>query len=365
MPLSPPESILVRAPNWIGDQVLAYPFFHHLRKSYPRAHIGVSCVQWVAELQFRNLVDETFILQRPGSDTFLEKLGVIEFAAKTVRSRRQWDLAITLPNSLSSAWFLYRSGARRRRGYGVEGRRLLLNESMAWDGRSSIHRAQAYLDLLPSEARPARAAQEFWGILPENDLDPGVPGELAHFPVEKAWPGFEQIEPPAEPFWVLAPGSTAESRRWPIPYFVTLARRIRQETGWRGVVVGGPKEAPLAEELCRDSTLGLRDLVARGPVPSLAKVFQDSKFTVTNESGLAHVAALCGSFVQIVCGAADPKRTTPLGPGRVRVAINPVECWPCERNTCSQPAGLKLQCLRGIEPEMVWEEIKRGIRLRP
>jgi hypothetical protein len=45
------------------------------------------------------------------------------------------------------------------------------------------------------------------------------------------------------------------------------------------------------------------------------------------------------------------------------VAVNPVECWPCERNTCAQPLERKLQCLKGIRPSAVWEEIERGLKL--
>ena len=359
-----PRTILVRAPNWIGDQVLAYPFFYYLRRAYPKARIASVCVQWVEDLQFKDLVDQVFRLKRPGTGKLTEKLSLLESAAREIRAQGPWDLAISLPNSLSSAWLLFRSGARIRRGYKVEARGLLFNQALEWDPSPSRHRAQAYVDLLPDEAKPAGEIRSFFGIPPENDLDPGIPGELEFFPIAESWPSVERITPPQEPYWVLAPGATAESRRWPISYFVSLARKVRAETGWKGIVIGGPKEAPIAAQLCQDHSLGLRDCTAQCPVPGLAPLFAGARFTVTNESGLAHVAALCGSFVQIVCGAADPKRTTPLGPGRVQVAFNPVECWPCERNTCDQPFGKKLQCLNGIEPDAVWEEIKRGIRLR-
>jgi heptosyltransferase-2 len=358
-----PERILVRAPNWIGDQILAYPFFHFLRQAYPRAQIISVCVQWVQDLQFRNLIDRVVVLPRTVNESLWERWKVQESGAEQLRGQGRYDLAIALPNSLSSAWLLYRAGARARRGYSLEGRRLLLNEPVVWDETSSRHRAQAYVDLLPARARPSREVRWFFGIPTENELDPRIPGVVPGFPAREAWPGFTPMTPPEEPYWVLAPGATAESRRWPTSYFAALARRVRSETGWTGLVVGGPKEAPMAHELCGDPSLGLRDWTARGPVPTLSEVFARAKFTLTNESGLAHVAAVCGSFVQIVCGAADPKRTTPLGPGRVQVAINPVECWPCERNTCAQPAVTKIQCLTGIRPETVWEEIQRGIRL--
>jgi heptosyltransferase-2 len=356
------ERILVRAPNWIGDQILAFPFFHYLRRAYPRARVTSVCVDWVEPLQFAGLVDQVYRLPRAYRGTLREKLELLEQAARELRSQGPWDLSISLPNSLSSAWLLYRAGAKRRRGYKSDGRGWLLNDGLRWDPSPGLHRAQAYADLLPDGARPAIPMQEFWGVPAENELDEDLPGELPRFDHARYWPGVEQVEPPKQPYWVLAPGATADSRRWPVEYFRELARKIHATTKMPGVVVGGPKEAPLASALCAERELGLIDRVAQGPVTGLARVFGGAKFTVCNESGLAHVAALCGSFTQIVCGAADPRRTRPLGPGKVQVAINPVDCWPCERNACTQPAGLQIQCLRGIPSETVYEEIQRGQR---
>jgi len=351
--------ILVKAPNWIGDQILAYPFFHYLRKAAPRATIVSICSPWVEDVQFRDLVDEVHVLPRIYRGGLMEKWRAIEAGARAMRAQGKWDLAFSLPNSFSSGWLLLRSGARRRRGYDADGRGILLNERLKWDADPNRHRAQAFVDLLPPEWRPTLPVRDFWGIPPDNLLDSSIPGELIRFDPEKSWPGFETVEPPAEKYWVLAPGATADSRRWPLENFAQLARKIAETTGMRGLIVGGPKEAPIAAELCGDRALKLRDFTGQGPVPVLHKIFANSQFTLSNESGLAHVASLCGSPVQIVCGAADPKRTQPLGPGRVQVAINPVDCWPCEKNVCSQPFDSKLQCLRGIRPEMILEEVLR------
>ncbi|MBC7692790.1 MAG: glycosyltransferase family 9 protein [Methylotenera sp.] len=356
--------ILLRAPNWIGDQILAYPFYHYLKKAYPKARITVACVPWVKELQFVDLVDEVFILSRPSTPSFRDKVSILEQDARALKAKGPFDLSFALPNSISTAWLTFRAGSRRRRGYRFEGRGILLNEGTSWprNEKHIVHRAQSYVNLLPENARPSRDVQEFWGIPPENDLDQAIPGEMLAFNAEKSWSDYVPLESPDEPYWVLAPGATADSRRWPIEYFVNLVERVHKETGWKGLIVGGPKEAPLAQRLCHDQRLKLIDMTARGPVPVLSKIFKNAKFTVCNESGLAHVASFCGSFTQIVCGAADPRRTQPLGPGRVQVAINPVECWPCEKNTCSQIPEKKFQCLRGIRADMVWEEIQRGLK---
>jgi heptosyltransferase-2 len=360
--------ILVRSPNWIGDQILAFPFFYELRRRFPRATIVALCVPWVRDLQYKGLVDRVIVLPRPKTPSPWSKLQNLEEVAGKLRDEGAWDWGISLPNSFSSAYLIWRAGVRKRRGYQDDGRSLLLNDRVPWDGDPSLHRSQAYLHLVPptSEegARTIPAAVDFWGVPAENDLDPRIPGVLERFESSRFWPGFTPLSPPAEPFWVLAPGATADSRRWPVDRFIRLARKVRAEKGWKGIVVGGPSEAALGAELAADPETGLEDWTARCPVPSLYGLFSKAQFTLTNESGLAHVASLCGSFVQIVCGAADPRRTRPVGPGRVQVSIHPVACWPCERNTCERKGSGYLECLTGQTPEALWEEIERGLRLK-
>lgn len=357
-----PKSILVRSPNWIGDQVLAYPFFHFLRREYPRARIVAACVPWVADIQFRNLIDDVYVLPNPAGTTFGARLEALNSAARDLASMGSWDLGFCLPNSLSSAWTVFRAGTKERRGYSAEARWLLLNRSVSWEKASSLHRADAYVRLLPESAIPSRTATEFWGVPPENDLDPGIPGVIAEFDATKAWPEAQPVEKPEGDYWILAPGSTAESRRWPEERFLSLAREIVAETGWPGLVVGGAAEAALASRLCEDRSVRLKDYTARGPVSGLWKLMRGARFVVANDSGLAHVASLCGAPVQIAWGGGNPNRTRPIGPGRVRTIFSPPACWPCERNICSNPPGRRLECLHGIEPEAVWKEIKNGLR---
>jgi len=391
------KTILVRAPNWIGDQILSYPFFHFLREAYPSAQITVACPPWVQSVQFRNLVNQVILLPRPREASFLSRLDALEKGAEILRGMGPWDLGITLPNSFSTAWFLLRAGARFRVGYATEARGLLLNGSVKWEksaqkalpgAPSRSHRSEAYLGLLqagdaklvnkfargdalgpvnkldqPRRVRDSRCGKDFWGIPALNHLDPGVPGIISTFDAESAWPDAEPLDPPPGPYWVLAPGSTAESRRWPPRYFADLARKIAEEKGWTGLVVGGISESDMAAEWERDRDLKLLDWTGRGTPASYWKVFKNAQLSVCNDSGLAHVASLCGSPVQVTWGGGNPLITEPIGPGRVQIAMNPVDCWPCERNTCNLVLEKKLECLKGIYADAVWKDIKTGFRI--
>lgn len=360
--------ILVRAPNWIGDQVLAFPFFHYLRKAYPGAHITSVCVEWVKDLQFMGYVNDVVVLPKARSGSLIDKYHAIESAAQSLKKRGPFDLGITLPHSLGSAWFLWRAGCRIRTGYDGEMRRILLTHPIDFKEAQEVHRSQAWVNLIPKDIDKESSPPDtlkFWGEKSENELDPDLPGVLPEFDAGLHWrvQGSYQVRALAgSEYWVLAPGATADSRRWPTSYFVRLAKEVWKKWQIPCVIVGGLKEVRIAQTIMQEAPeCKWIDHTAEGTVPSLYPIFTGAKFTLTNESGLAHVAALCGSFVQIVCGAADPRHTRPLGPGRVQVAVNPISCWPCEKNVCTLPQKeQKNLCLRGIDPMDVLTEIERG-----
>ncbi|MGE3538425.1 MAG: glycosyltransferase family 9 protein [Candidatus Tectimicrobiota bacterium] len=355
-----PQRILVRAPNWIGDQMLAYPFFYYLRDAYPRAHITVVCVPWVAAVQFQHLVDEVHVMAPAPPSSLWTRAQVLEASAHWLRRHGPWDLGLCLPNSFSSAWLLMRAQVAQRRGYATDRRAWLLHESLSWQEHAADHRTAAYVALLPTPVRPQHSVHEFWSLLADRAGVHTGPARQQLFAAARAWPAASVLEPPAAPYWVLAPGSLAESRRWPAEQCLELARRISQATGMPGLVVGGPQEHPLAQRLCQAPGSGLQDWTARGSVAVYWQLFRQARFTVSNDSGLAHVAALCGSPVYITWGAGNIRRTAPLGPGPVHILHNPIDCWPCERNACHQPAARTLACLRGIEVAAVWEAIQQA-----
>lgn len=357
--LSDIRSIIVRSPNWIGDQILAYPFFYSLRQIFPKAHIAAVCTEWVKDVQFKKCVNEVVVLPSMKEKSVFEKISALGELARTLKKSRTWDLGMTLPNSFSSAYLIWKVGARHRVGYATEGRGIFLNRAQKWNPDPAIHRAQSYLNLLKSLDVPVVSINRFWTQDAPNELDQPIPGVLDQFSAKQEWASPSLSLPASvKDYWVLAPGATADSRRWPAEYFLGLSDLIWEKLKIPGVIVGGPSEVTLAQELIRGRPEAqFVDLTSQGVVSQLAGIFERAKFSVCNESGLAHVAALCGSPVQIVCGAANPNRTAPTGPGRVRISINPVECWPCEKNHCFQPQDEKIKCLRGISPQRVFEEV--------
>src|SRR5690606_652078 len=150
------------------------------------------------------------------------------------------------------------------------------------------------------------------------------------------------------------------SRTWPLERFIQTATLLHQATRWNAIVVGGKKEIQMGVEI-EERLSFATSMCGKGKVSQLGRIMERAKLTLCNESGLSHFASFCGSPVQIICGAADPRRTRPMGPGKVEVKVNPVDCWPCEKNQCRQIGEQKIQCLLGSSPEQVMECLQGGI----
>jgi heptosyltransferase-2 len=338
------KRILVRAPNWIGDQVMAYPFFSQLKKNNPQAWIGVVCTEWVKDIQFRGYVDEVFVLPKLRKKTILSSFRSINRIAEELRQKGPWDLGFLLPNSFGSALLFHLAKVQEIHGYKTDMRSMFLHEKVEWNPDPSIHRADTYLNLLRTESFP---------------VDPAV-SYLKKFDPLKHWPAVTPLEAPKDRYIVIAPGATADSRRWGVEKFASLIKLVHEKWGYRSVVVGGAAEELIAKQFT-EQNLPVINYVGKGSVSSLWRVFQNAQFIVCNESGLAHVASLCGAKVQIVCGAADPKRTKPIGPGEVQVLTNSkVSCWPCEKNVCQFLDERKNQCHEGIQANEVLNKIEGG-----
>jgi heptosyltransferase-3 len=97
---------------------------------------------------------------------------------------------------------------------------------------------------------------------------------------------------------VLHPFASAEAKAWPAERFAALARVLRDERGYRPVILGGAGDdfTPFAEFETR------RGALLREVKPLLAA----SALFVGNDSGPAHMAAAFGLPVVVLYGSSDP-----------------------------------------------------------
>src|SRR5205823_7049905 len=125
----PPQRILVVQPSWVGDAVMATPTLRALRLRFPDAQISYLMRRYVKPMYCGMPWADKLVTYRTGKTK--AKAGKGQFFDLAARLRkRQFDLAILLPNSFKTALVCKMAGIKRIVGYDRDGRGFLLTDKL-------------------------------------------------------------------------------------------------------------------------------------------------------------------------------------------------------------------------------------------
>ena len=300
------ERLVVRAPNWVGDVVLALPALRDLRRDLPAARLSVLARPWVAEL-YRGLAGVDEVLESRGHRADVE----------TLRGGR-FDTAVLLPNSFGTAFVAWRAGIPERWGYATDGRGLLLTRRCGVPG-SVRGRSQVYY---------YRAMLEGLGLATEGPPD-------ASLACTEAWSAEAASLLPDDGPWIgVNPGAFyGTAKRWRPERFAAAADLLAHRAGGKVAIVGGPAERPLGEAIAAQLRAPVRLLSGETTLGGLVGVLRRLRLLLTNDSGPMHLAAALGTPLVAVFGSTDWTETAPLG-GRSVLVREDVVCSPCLLREC-------------------------------
>jgi ADP-heptose:LPS heptosyltransferase len=137
------------------------------------------------------------------------------------------------------------------------------------------------------------------------------------------------------------------AKRWPAEKYAELIGQLYQKLGDRVVLIEGPDEQGVAEEILRhcDAKGGYRPRVLplRGPLGEAAAVLERAALYVGSDSGLAHLAAAVGTPAVTLFAPSDPERSCPWGFRHLVVQPRGRGCAPCLMYpyACTSP---KIRC---------------------
>ena len=327
-----PREILVRAPNWAGDVVMATPGLRALRAGFPNARIRVAVREGLeALLAGSPRVDEVIPLRSDRAGVFARLR-----EARSLR-RHRFDLGLCLPDSFSSALSMRVAGVRRIVGYDRNGRRTLLHRAVP------LARGAGARVMLPRELH-VLSLVEAAGCAP---LGTGLelfvtPGEEQVCAQRLAEHGIGA----ADPLALLAPGASfGPSKLWPAERFARVGDALA-EAGARVLLVGAPAEGPLARRVAEAMKAPVADLTQRLGLGGLKALVRRSRVLVCNDAGARHVAAAFGVSCVMLLGPTSLEKTS-LNLERVRVLCADVACRPCYLRTCP----IDHRCMTWITPQ--------------
>ncbi len=110
-----------------------------------------------------------------------------------------------------------------------------------------------------------------------------------------------------------------EHRKWPIEKFAFVGNELIRRTKAKIVLTGGSDEIRLAEEIT--SLLIERPLIATGcmTIKQTAALVKRCALFISNDSGVAHIAAAVGTPLIVLFGPTNPNKTAPRGSAQVIV----------------------------------------------
>ncbi|MDP1609959.1 MAG: lipopolysaccharide heptosyltransferase II [Sulfuritalea sp.] len=324
--------ILVVAPSWIGDTILAQPLLALLKRNSPAVRIEVLAADWSAPLLAR-MAEVDAVIVNPF------KHGEFNFGARRALGRRlrgnaasaDYQQAYILPNSWKSALVPFFAGIPRRIGYQGESRFLLLNERHRLDAVRHPQLVQRYAALagpLPASLPPPR-------LNSTREQQQAVRLAL-NLPVDVA---------PV----IFCPGAEyGPAKRWPAQHFAALARLVAtpQRPVW---LVGSDKDIAVGDEIAAAAEGAALNLCGRSSLEQAIDLIASASAIVSNDSGLMHVAAALGRPLAALYGSSSPIYTPPLS-SQATIVWRKLPCSPCFKREC--PLG-HFDCMNGITPRQV------------
>jgi heptosyltransferase-2 len=327
--------VVVRAPNWLGDIVMAMPAIAAVRAAHPGAHLAIAAPAPFADV----------CAAIPGVD------GVVPLTGSGIRAigghaaalrAGGFDLAILFTNSFATALAASRAGIAERWGYRRDWRgRLLTRAVPTRPGRKGSastpagpHHSAYYLRLTSSLGMPPVDAPT-----------------VLHVPMAahgRAAALFAEAGVPADaPVVGFAPGAAyGSAKRWP-PERVAGAIAGVVGRGARALLVGaaGDREIAQAIQAALNPVVkaSVLDLVGATDTATLMAVLARCAVVVANDSGAMHVASAVGRPVVAIFGPTDERATAPMGPHTL--VRHDVFCRPCLLRACP----IDHRCLRRVE----------------
>jgi heptosyltransferase-2 len=326
--------VLLVAPNWLGDAVMALPAMADVKRHFGAARIVIAARASVASLySMAPCIDEVVTTD----DARLRAVGA--------------GTAILFPNSFASARLAQHAGIPERWGYASDLRSRLLTRAVR-KPRRTMHQGAYYQHLIQA------LGIDNGPLEPRLDVPADVTAQARELLTAHGWDG-------KRPLVVVAPGAAyGTAKRWLPAHFGDFVTRVADARNAQCVLVGSAGDRQTTEWVGREvgDSNSVLDLAGATTLQVLAGVMSLAAACVSNDSGAMHLAGAVGVPLAALFGPTREYETSPLmrEGARSEVLINPVWCRPCMLRECP----IDHRCMKGLSTDRVFGAVDRLIEGR-
>ncbi len=329
--------LLVRFSS-IGDILLTTPLVRALARRHPEAKLVYVTKRAMAPLVADNPHLTEVVTLEPGEP--------IRHLARRLRTLAPTH-GLDLHGSVRSAGLrlLVRcrwSGYRKRK----LARALLISAKLdAYRRRAPAAVAERYFEAARRlDTRPD-------GGPPEFCLGPGATERVAQWLAERGLGGGARLA-------ALAPGAAHATKRWPVAHWSALVERLGA-AGYRPVVVGGPEDRGLAQQLVAEGGSAVASAAGEFSLQETGALLARARVVVSGDTGVMHMATGVGTPVVALFGPTVAQFGFFPYHAPAAVLERALDCRPCSATgTAACPLGHH-RCLADITPEEVAAAVER------
>ena len=338
------QRILIVRLGALGDIVHTIPVAAALRAAYPSAQID-----WLVSAKHREILDHVTVLDRrlvindrDGAVGGLTLMGAIAEIRRT-----HYDVTLDLQGLLKSAVISRLSGAGRVVGFN----RQYARESLARFFYTDVHDPGGDGIYAPGETRHV------------VDINLGMLAVLGVTTTVRAFPLATPDSSVARTmtartggrYAILNPGAAWPNKRWAPSRLAALAVVLLERHRLASVVIWGPGERELAEEVAAMAS-GAAIMTPQTSIGDVLALARGAAVMVSGDTGPTHIAAAVGTPIVGIYGPTRPERNGPWREDDETVSRAAV----CQCHHYRQCRAEKM-CLLDVEVDEVLAAVERRL----
>jgi ADP-heptose:LPS heptosyltransferase len=282
----------------LGDIVHAIPVAAALRRAFPTARID-----WLVSGKHRDILDLVPVIDRSLAVKDRGGRGGGESLFETIRGLREtrYDVALDLQADQIRG---HRAAVGAARVIGFNGR--YARESLARLFYTDVHDPGGEGIYAPSETR--HVVEINLGLLAPL----GITDTATEFPIDARESAIARTmtEQTGGRYALLNPGAAWPNKRWPPARLAALAAALRERRGLPSVIIWGPGEYELAEDVVTLAG-GAAILSPQTAIADVVALARGAAAAGVGDTGPTHLAAAVGTPLVGIYGPTRPERNGP------------------------------------------------------
>lgn len=329
----PTQKLLIIPQNWLGDIVMSQTLLKKIKSDNPKTSIDI-----LVNSSLKNLVErmpeinKVIIL-----DCNHRELGLFKRLrlAKEIK-KSSYDRSIVLSRSLKSSLIPYFAKIPIRTGELGELRYLLINDLKEFSKESRRKTASRYISMYSDNNE--KLSENYYPSLDSNSENIKNLSEKYDLKKDKK-------------VIIFAPGAAfGPSKMWPVNKFRELGKKLNND--FKILILGSNNEKSIGNDIVTNKNMV--NLCGKTSIADAVDLMHISKFCVSNDSGLMHLAAATNTKSISIYGSTSPDFTPPLTKNK-DIHYKGMSCSPCFEKKCKYG---HYNCLVDIHSDDVFKSFK-------